>query len=248
MTWIANRRSALTVLLLTAAVGVCVVLSGVAAAKTGPAAAAACEAKPAQSAAEAEQKRTVQLPQPVTHFDVELLAFPEPAAAEKTEAPEETAQTEEPEAEEAEPELLPVLAQYALPEGEKAVSGKEETHVPENLAACTADAAIPDDLERLDSFIATAYFVTGRTSTGTETTVGRTLAVNPGVVPYGTHVWMFLDDGTFVGDFIAEDTGSNMQAHPHVIDVYMGADSRQECLLWGAQHVTLYTSPLETAE
>ena len=246
MTWIANRRSALTVLLLTAAVCVCVVLSGVAAAKTGPAAAAACEAKPAQSAAEAEQKRTVQLPQPVTHFDVELLAFPEPAAAEKTEAPEETAQTEE--AEEAEPELLPVLAQYALPEGEKAVSGKEETHVPENLAACTADAAIPDDLERLDSFIATAYFVTGRTSTGTETTVGRTLAVNPGVVPYGTHVWMFLDDGTFVGDFIAEDTGSNMQAHPHVIDVYMGADSRQECLLWGAQHVTLYTSPSETAE
>ena len=246
MTWIANRKSALTALLLTAAVCVCVVLSGVAAAKTGPSAAAAYEAEPAQSAAEPEQKRTVQLPQPVTHFDVELLAFPEPA--EKTEAPEETAQTEEPETEEAEPELLPVLAQYALPEGEKAVSGKGETHVPENLAACTADAVIPDDLERLDSFIATAYFVTGRTSTGTETTVGRTLAVNPGVVPYGTHVWMFLDDGTFVGDFIAEDTGSNMQAHPHVIDVYMGADSRQECLLWGAQHVTLYTSPSENAE
>ena len=118
MTWIANRRSALAALLLTVAVCVCMVLSGVAAAKTGPAAAAAYEAKPAQSAAEPEQKRTVQLPQPVTHFDVELLAFPEPAAAEKTEAPEESAETEAAETEETEPELLPVLAQYALPEDE----------------------------------------------------------------------------------------------------------------------------------
>lgn len=241
MSWIANRKSALAALLLTAAVCICAVLSGVAAAKTGPVS-AAYAAAPVRSAAEPLRKQSVQTAQPVTHFDVELLSFPEPAVQAEPDEPEEQSGEEAP----AEPELLPVLAQYALPEGETIASSREETHVPENLAACTADAEIPEDLERLDSFIATAYYVTGRTSTGTETTVGRTLAVNPGVVPYGTHVWMFLDDGTFVGDFIAEDTGSNMQAHPHVIDVYMGADSQQECLLWGAQHVTLYVEPAQT--
>ena len=140
--------------------------------------------------------------------------------------------------------LTPVVAQYA---SEKIQSSAEATHIPENLAACTADADIPDDLEHIDSFIATAYYVTGTTSTGAYTTVGRTLAVNPNIIPYGTQVWMFLDDGTYIGTFTAEDTGSNMMAHPHVVDIYMGADSYNECILWGAQHVNLYTTPTENA-
>ena len=138
--------------------------------------------------------------------------------------------------------LTPVVAQYA---SETIQSSAEATHIPENLAACTADADIPDDLEHIDSFIATAYYVTGTTSTGAYTTVGRTLAVNPNIIPYGTQVWMFLDDGTYIGTFTAEDTGSNMMAHPHVVDIYMGADSYNECILWGAQHVNLYTTPVE---
>ena len=140
--------------------------------------------------------------------------------------------------------LTPVVAQYA---SETIQSSAEATHIPENLAACTADADIPDDLEHIDSFIATAYYVTGTTSTGAYTTVGRTLAVNPNIIPYGTQVWMFLDDGTYIGTFTAEDTGSNMMAHPHVVDIYMGADSYNECILWGAQHVNLYTTPAENA-
>ena len=92
----------------------------------------------------------------------------------------------------------------------------------------------------LDTFIATAYCVTGTTSTGTYTTVGRTLAVNPNIIPYGTHVWLYLDDGTLVGDYYAEDTGSNMMAHPYVIDIYMGEGSYNDCILWGAQHVSVY--------
>lgn len=106
--------------------------------------------------------------------------------------------------------------------------------------ATKADMERPDDLVKLGDFIATAYCVTGQTSTGTQTTVGRTLAVNPYVIPYGTEVWLYLEDGTFAGDFIAEDTGSNMLANPNVIDIYMGQDSYNDCILWGAQDVQVY--------
>lgn len=104
----------------------------------------------------------------------------------------------------------------------------------------------PENAVYLDTFIATAYYVTGTTSTGTQTTVGRTLAVNPYMIPYGSHVWLYLEDGTLVGDFIAEDTGSNMLAHPHVIDIYMGADSYNTCILWGARNVLVYIEEPET--
>ena len=99
---------------------------------------------------------------------------------------------------------------------------------------------IPDNLVCLDRFTATAYTTTGRTSTGTYTTPNRTLAVNPFVIPYGTHVWLYLEDGTFVGDYYAEDTGSNMMANPYVIDIYFGQDMTEECMQWGAQRVLAY--------
>ena len=101
-------------------------------------------------------------------------------------------------------------------------------------------SGVPDNLVLLDTFIATAYCVTGTTATGTYTTVGRTLAVNPNIIPYGTHVWLYLDDGTLVGDYYAEDTGSNMMANPYVVDIYMGEGSYNDCILWGAQHVSIY--------
>lgn len=103
----------------------------------------------------------------------------------------------------------------------------------------------PEDLQLIDYFTATAYCTTGTTATGTYTTVGRTLAVNPKMIPYGTHVWLFLEDGTLVGDFYAEDTGSNMMEHPYVVDIYMGEDSYDQCMEWGAQRVTIYTDPSE---
>jgi 3D (Asp-Asp-Asp) domain-containing protein len=109
-------------------------------------------------------------------------------------------------------------------------------------AAAASGDEVPDDLVLLDTFVATAYCQTGTTATGTYTTVGRSLSVNPGVIPYGTHVWIYLDDGTYVGDYYAEDTGSNMQAHPYVVDIYMGT-SRQTCIDWGARHVSIYVEP-----
>ena len=113
----------------------------------------------------------------------------------------------------------------------------EETAAPEDAAE--DPNAVPDDLELLDTFLATAYCQTGTTATGTYTTVGRTLAVNPGVIPYGTHVWLYLEDGTLVGDYYAEDTGGNMLEHPYVIDIYMGTDY-DTCIEWGVKRVRVY--------
>jgi len=124
---------------------------------------------------------------------------------------------------------------------EEAEETEEETVDDSPIAQATkADMERPDDLVKLGDFIATAYCVTGQTSTGTQTTVGRTLAVNPYVIPYGTEVWLYLEDGTFAGDFIAEDTGSNMLENPNVIDIYMGQGSYNDCILWGAQNVQVY--------
>ena len=235
MKWTLKREPFLA-LMLAASLCVCLVLSGVSAkAEPAPAASGVSTSTTALSASAPE----IPAPKPTVRFKAELLAYPAPlteAASEEPAEPEE--------AKPAEPVLTPVVAQYA---SETIQSSAEATHIPENLAACTADADILDDLEHIDSFIATAYYVTGTTSTGAYTTVGRTLAVNPNIIPYGTQVWMFLDDGTYIGTFTAEDTGSNMMAHPHVVDIYMGADSYNECILWGAQHVNLYTTPAENA-
>ena len=147
------------------------------------------------------------------------------------------------------------LAEEASVTEEAPEEAAEETPAPEAdnaiAQATKADHERPDDLVKLGDFIATAYCVTGQTSTGTQTTVGRTLAVNPYVIPYGTEVWLYLEDGTFAGDFIAEDTGSNMLANPNVIDIYMGQDSYNDCILWGAQNVEVYiraTAESETAQ
>lgn len=136
----------------------------------------------------------------------------------------------------------PVPSEEAdVPADEAAAQAQPEEEAVSAIALATkADVEAPEDLVKLGDFIATAYCVTGQTSTGTQTTVGRTLAVNPYVIPYGTEVWLYLEDGSFVGDFVAEDTGSNMLANSNVIDIYMGEGSYHDCILWGAQNVQVY--------
>ena len=145
-------------------------------------------------------------------------AEPEPAQAPTAAAAEESTQEQ--------PETAPA-----------AEAAPETAAEPE--AAESEEPAAEPELELLGSFIATAYCQTGTTATGTYTTAGRTLAVNPGMIPYGTHVWLYLEDGTLVGDYYAEDTGSNLLAHPRVIDIYMGTDY-DACIQWGAQNVNVY--------
>lgn len=185
------------------------------------------EAAQTQQEPAAPQKSSVVLA-PLSYETVVEPAEPEP------EAPEADAAAEQPDAAEA-------------PASEEAPAEEDTSPIAQ---ATKADLERPDDLVKLGDFIATAYCVTGQTSTGTQTTVGRTLAVNPYVIPYGTEVWLYLEDGTFAGDFIAEDTGSNMLANPNVIDIYMGQGSYNDCILWGAQNVEVYiraTAESETA-
>ena len=185
------------------------------------------EAAQTQQEPAAPQKSSVVLA-PLSYETVVEPAEPEP------EAPEADAAAGQPDAAEA-------------PASEEAPAEEDTSPIAQ---ATKADLERPDDLVKLGDFIATAYCVTGQTSTGTQTTVGRTLAVNPYVIPYGTEVWLYLEDGTFAGDFIAEDTGSNMLANPNVIDIYMGQGSYNDCILWGAQDVEVYiraTAESETA-
>ena len=174
----------------------------------------AIQAAPKPQAADTPAVQTAApAPAPVRTIGYTLVPLPQTDEA-GTEAPADDPAAEEP------PEEAP-----------------EETAAPDDAAE--DPNAVPNDLELLDTFLATAYCQTGTTATGTYTTVDRTLAVNPGVIPYGTHVWLYLEDGTLVGDYYAEDTGGNMLEHPYVIDIYMGTDY-DTCIEWGVKRVRVY--------
>lgn len=74
----------------------------------------------------------------------------------------------------------------------------------------------------------------GVTATGTVPTAGRTIAVDPSVIPYGTEVYIPAMGGTF----IAEDTGGMIKGNK--IDIYMshGDVARQ----WGRQSIDVYVN------
>ena len=74
----------------------------------------------------------------------------------------------------------------------------------------------------------------GITASGTTATEGRTIAVDPDVIPLGTHVYV---NGR---EYIAEDTGSGI--NNRTIDVFF--NSHQEALQWGQRTVTV-TWPAE---
>ena len=79
---------------------------------------------------------------------------------------------------------------------------------------------------------ATAYANDPITSTGTKPQVGRTIAVDPTVIPYGTKVYIPQFDKVF----IAEDCGSAIKGNR--IDIYMEND--EICEQWGYRDITIY--------
>ena len=79
---------------------------------------------------------------------------------------------------------------------------------------------------------ATAYANDPITSTGTKPQVGRTIAVDPNVIPYGTKVYIPQFDKVF----IAEDCGSAIKGNR--IDIYMEND--EICEQWGYRDITIY--------
>jgi 3D (Asp-Asp-Asp) domain-containing protein len=70
-----------------------------------------------------------------------------------------------------------------------------------------------------------------QTSTGATATEGRTIGVDPGVIKYGTEVYI---DG--VGKRVAEDTGGAVN-NKH-IDIFM--DSHADCLRFGVKYADVY--------
>lgn len=112
---------------------------------------------------------------------------------------------------------------------EAAVAPEEE---PTKTAAVIS---VPESTEKnLGEFMITAYCSCseccgksdGITATGTTATPGRTIAVDPDVIPYGTEV--IIDGNTF----IAEDCGGAIKGKH--IDVFCA--SHELALEWGIQY------------
>lgn len=101
-----------------------------------------------------------------------------------------------------------------------------------------SDGAENRKIEEAKSVIAETYIITaycpcikccgktdGITASGVKATEGRTIAVDPNKIPYGTEVMI---DGNV---YVAEDCGSAIKGNR--IDLYF--DSHQSALEWGRQ-------------
>ena len=75
----------------------------------------------------------------------------------------------------------------------------------------------------------------GITSTGTTATEGRTIAVDPRVIPYGSTVTLYYEDGT-VHTYTAEDCGGAIKGNR--LDIYF--DDHQAALQFGVQSAYVY--------
>lgn len=96
----------------------------------------------------------------------------------------------------------------------------------------------------LGEFTLTAYcpgrcccgkWASGYTATGTLATEGRTIAVDPKVIPYGTHVLLIWPNGT-QRSYIVEDCGSGVNGNH--IDVFF--DDHQAARRFGVQSAMVY--------
>ncbi len=107
------------------------------------------------------------------------------------------------------------------------------------MAVPTETEALSATMMYLGEFEATAYCPCekccgksdGITATGTVATEGRTIAVDPSVIPYGTAVYI---DG--LGEFVAEDTGGAIKGNR--VDVFFA--DHQDALDFGRQTVTVW--------
>lgn len=87
---------------------------------------------------------------------------------------------------------------------------------------------LEDVFSRAESYEVTAYCETGnKTATGTVPQVGRTIAVDPRKIPYGSRVWI---EG--IGVRVAEDCGGAVKGN--VIDLFVGG--YEEAVQWGRRN------------
>lgn len=121
-------------------------------------------------------------------------------------------------------------------------SGIIEAHDPAWDIPATESAVCNDVF--LGEFTLTAYcpgrcccgkWASGYTATGTLATEGRTIAVDPKVIPYGTRVLLIWPDGT-QHSYIAEDCGGGVNGSH--IDVFF--NDHQAARVFGVQSAMVY--------
>lgn len=104
--------------------------------------------------------------------------------------------------------------------------------------------AVLDIGEPLGEFTLTAYcpcakccgkWANGITATGTTATEGRTIAVDPRVIPYGSSVTIYFADGAS-HSYTAEDCGGGIKGNR--LDIYF--DDHQAALQFGVQSAMVY--------
>lgn len=127
----------------------------------------------------------------------------------------------------------------AIPK-ESPVVSEEYDHAWDKPAT---ESAVCNDVF-LGEFTLTAYcpgrcccgkWASGYTATGTLATEGRTIAVDPKVIPYGSRVLLIWPDGT-QHSYVAEDCGSGVDGNH--IDVFFG--DHQAARVFGVQSAMVY--------
>lgn len=119
----------------------------------------------------------------------------------------------------------------------------EADHDPAWDIPAAEESAVCEDIY-LGDYTLTAYcacakccgkWANGYTATGTLATEGRTIAVDPDVVPYGSKVLLIWPDGT-QHEYIAEDCGSAINGNR--IDVFIA--DHEAARVFGVQHAAAY--------
>lgn len=108
----------------------------------------------------------------------------------------------------------------------------------------TEEGVLKVKADLIGSFTARAYCPcaaccdteTHLTANGTTPIDGKTVAVDPEVIPLGSNIVVEDSEGNF-GIFIAEDTGGAVQGN--AIEFYF--DSHQDAIDYGVEEVTVYT-------
>lgn len=165
----------------------------------------------------------------------------DPELAYTTPAPKATTSTTATTTAQSTKAVAPVIAASASTDRlQQLISGEIVTRTVEKLDALAADTQITQNFKNLGSFRLSFYctcekccgaYATGLTKSGTTVTEGRTIAVDPKVIPLGSRVYI---DG--YGVFIAEDVGSAIKENK--IDIAVG--NHEQALKLGIDEATVY--------
>ncbi len=165
----------------------------------------------------------------------------DPELAYTTPAPKATTSTTATTTAQSTKAAAPVIAASASTDRlQQLISGEIVTRTVEKLDTLAADTQITQNFKNLGSFRLSFYctcekccgaYATGLTKSGTTVTEGRTIAVDPKVIPLGSRVYI---DG--YGVFIAEDVGSAIKENK--IDIAVG--NHEQALKLGIDEATVY--------